>query len=106
MNYLKKYWKLLLIMIFSVSKFSNIYAWFSKESIAPNNKTITSSWSFGWDVFENVFEFIRDSFFALIFIVALWEFKKASMSFIYTAVWLFVVAFSWAIIKIASSINF
>ena len=117
--FLKKWF----VFIFLLSRFNFVKGGFTKEEMTPDNETIIDSSKYGWDVFDNVFEFIRDSFFALIFVVALWvfiytwaklviarwsqdELKKAMMAFIYTAVWLVVVVFSWAIVKIASSINF
>lgn len=71
---------------------------------------------------DAILAFIRDSVFAVFAILAIgvflfigwrlimarWnpeEFKKALQSFIYAAVWIFIVAASWAIVRLVAGID-
>lgn len=76
----------------------------------------------GESLLDGVFAFARDSIFGLLFLIAIGmflyigfrlliargnpeEFKKALQSFIYAAVWLFVVAFAWALVRLVAGIS-
>ena len=94
-----------------------------RNAIIPNNanQVLTSSETGEW-LLDALLDFARDGIFALMAVVAIgmflfigWkllmargnaeEFKKALMSFIYTAIGIFVVAAAWAIVKLIAGIN-
>lgn len=95
----------------------------NKDDIVPYNSTsVLTSGSTGTSLLDVVLDFLRDSVFALMAVVAIgmflfiggrliaaqWnpeEFSKAMKSFVYAAVWIFMVAFAWAVVKIVAGID-
>lgn len=97
-----------------------------KDAIIPPTgngvlSTNTDAQSGEWFL-DAILAFVRDSVFALIALIAIgvflfigWrlimargnpeEFKKALMSFIYAAIGIFVVAASWAIVRLVAGID-
>lgn len=98
-----------------------------KDSIIPKVDSIsgavdtTASW--GLDLIDKVFMFIKDSIFGLLALIAIglfiyiwWRFikadwnpeemKKAFLHFVHIVIGLFIVAASFAIVKIVAGLNF
>jgi len=98
-----------------------------KNSIIPSQSanTILSSetWTQSWEWFlDAILDFMRDGIFALMAVIAIWmflfiwarlimargnpeEFKKAMMSFVYAAIWIFTVAIAWALVRFIAWLN-
>lgn len=101
-----------------------------KESIIPWWETITTIWSDtnwsdedGWMwVISKILNFIKESIFWLLSIIAIWmfiyigfnlvkaqwnpeEMSKAWKTLIHVIVWLFIVAVSWALVAMFSGIK-
>jgi len=100
--------------------------WFDPKDILPTTGewTITdvkfesSTW-----LLDQILTFVKDSIFGILALVAIgmflyvwfslikaqWnpeELKKAFMTLIHVIIWLFIIAISWAVIKMVSSITF
>lgn len=94
-----------------------------KWAIIPgnSNQVLTSSETGEW-LIDVLLNFIRDGIFALMAVLAIGmflfigaklimargnpeEFKKALMSFVYAAIWIFVVTAAWAIVRLIAGIN-
>jgi len=94
-----------------------------KEGIIPisSNAALSSTQS-GLSLIDYLLWFARDSIFAVMallaigmflfiggrLVVARWnpeEFKKALQSFIYAAVWIFLVAFAYAIVRLVAGLD-
>ena len=106
--------------IISIFAFEDI-----ENSIIPENDTsiIINQDETGKELLFSIFEYIKDSIFWLLALISItvfifiwaklvmakWnpeDFKKALMHFIYAIVWLVVIALSWAVVKLVSSLNF
>ena len=106
-------------------------ATFSWKDVLPTTvKWVTGSWSIGDVTFSEttntldlLLDFIKDSIFGILALVAIWmflyvwfslvkaqwnpdELKKAFMTLIHVIIGLFIVAVSWAVITMVSSITF
>jgi len=123
---MKKYIKIIL----SVIAFSLIF-WMSysfadlQNDIIPTWKTITTIWqSWGewlW-VVSKVLNYVKESIFSLLWIIAIWmfiytgfnlvkaqwnpeEMSKTWQTLIHVIVWLFIVAVSWALVAMVAGIQ-
>lgn len=108
-----------------ISLWVNIFAADLKDKILGDswsgvlNSTSTAT---GEALLDSIFSFLRDSIFGLLALIAIgvflyiWaklitargnpeEFKKALQSFIYAVVWLFMVAFAFAIVRLVAWVN-
>ncbi|MDQ7009789.1 MAG: hypothetical protein Q9M94_05850 [Candidatus Gracilibacteria bacterium] len=98
-----------------------------KDSIIPNGKSITgpvdTNAGGGFDLINTIFIYVKDSIFGLLALITIglfiyigWklvkadgnpeEMKKAFMHLVHIIIGLFIVAASFAIVKIVSGINF
>lgn len=98
--------------------------WALKDDIIPSeNASILSATTWGAGLLDNVLLYVKDSVFALMALIAiavfLWiwgrlivargnpeEFKKALMQFLYAVIGIFIVAFSWAAVRLIAGLNF
>ncbi len=112
--------KIFLIIIWYTFLVSNVFANL-KNDIIPGQEVInTKEWK-QW--LSSILWFVRDSILGLLALIAitvfiiLWaklimargnpeELKKVLMQFIYSIVWLAVVALSWTAVQLVSSLNF
>jgi len=113
--------KIIFILIWLLSNFQTFAS--IEDDIKPTNWNNEAINVYDWkeSVFS-LFTYIKDSIFWLLALIAIavflfiwarlviarWnpeEFKKALMQFIYAIVWLFIVAFAWAAVKIISNLN-
>lgn len=87
------------------------------------NKTVVAT-SNTWETpLNNVFKFIKDFLFDILWIIAVWvflyfwfkliaarwnpeEFKKVLMGFVYAIVWLAIIPLAWWAVKLVSSLSF
>lgn len=97
-----------------------------KWAIIPgsSNDVLTASTAgeTGTNFLDQILGFVRDSIFTLLVLIAIgmflfigwrlivarWnpeEFKKALQSFIYAAVWIFLVAFAYAIVRLVAGLD-
>ena len=104
-------------------------AWFDPSHIIPTTSTGTiGSVEFdgvngSTNLLDKVLDFVKDSIFGILALVAIWmflyvwfslvkaqwnpdELKKAFMTLIHVIIGLFIVAVSWAVITMVSSITF
>lgn len=112
--------KVLLIMIWYISIISNTFADI-KSDILPWGEII-DVWE-DKEALTSLFDLVRDGILSLLALIAitvfifLWaklimaqwnaeELKKVLMQFVYSVIWLAVVAMSWAAVKLVSSLNF
>jgi len=107
-----------------LSSINTSFATFSKDDIIPTqNPTIINSTEDGLWAMDSLLLWVKDSIFALMALIAIavflfvwgklvlarWnaeEFKKALMHFLYTVIGIFIVAFSWAAVKLVAGLNF
>lgn len=110
----------LLCYFFSVTA---SFAAFSQGDIIPTNSTALNSGETGTNLLDGVLLWVKNSLFALMAVIAIgvflfiWgklvvargnpeEFQKALKTFIYAVVGIFIVAFSWAAVRLVSGLNF
>jgi len=98
-----------------------------KNDIIPEvesiNWTVDTSVSWATSLVNDVLNYINDSIFELLALVAIWAFiyigfnlikadwdpeklKKAFINLIHVIIWIFVVAISWIIVKMVMGISF
>jgi hypothetical protein len=116
--------KIFFIFLFYFFFILQTFAWKEavKDAMIPENTLVIEHKSGRWLLFS-IFEYIRDSIFGLLALITItvfiyiwarllmarWnpeEFKKVLMHFIYAIVWLVIIALSWWIIRMVSSLNF
>ena len=115
--------KILLILLAYFLSFTATFSAFSQDDIIPTNATALNSGETGTWLFDSVLLWVKDSLFALMAVIAvgvflfIWgklviargnpeEFQKALKMFIYAVVWIFIVAFSWAAVRLVAGLNF
>lgn len=95
-----------------------------KQALIPENDSAINAAAGNVDenLIDRILGFMRDGIFELLFILALIiflyiafklivargnpeEFKKALQSFIYAALWLFIIAFAWALVRLVAGIT-
>jgi len=93
------------------------------DIIPDQNATAITATEDGTGLLDAVLLYIKDSIFALMALIAiavfLWiwgrliiarwnpeEFKKALMSLVYAIVWIFIVAFAWAAVRLVAGLTF
>ena len=101
-------------------------AWFDASHIIPTTGSWTISdvkFSKDTNLLDKLLTFVKDSIFGILALVAIWmflyvwfslvkaqwnpeELKKAFMTLIHVIIGLFIVAISWAVITMASSVTF
>ncbi len=101
-------------------------AWFDASHIIPTTDSWTiSDVEFAKDtnLLDKLLDFVKESIFGILALVAIWmflyvwfslvkaqwnpeELKKAFMTLIHVIIGLFIVAISWAVITMASSVTF
>lgn len=113
---------LLLFVVFAFIWFSQCFG-LSESDIIPTTTTALNSSEIGTDLLDSTLVWVRDSIFALMAVIAIGvflfiggklviargnpeEFQKALMMFIYAAIGIFIVAFSWAAVRLVVGINF
>lgn len=114
--------KILYSLISFFSFFFVASAAFDENDIIPTSWTALNSGETGTDLLDAILIWIKDSLFALMAVIAIgvflfiWgklviargnpeEFQKALKMFIYAAVWIFIVAFAWAAVRLVAGIN-
>lgn len=118
---MKKIFYRTIIFILSVLPFSVLG--FEKSDIIPTSATAINATEDGSGLLDAVLLYIKDSIFALMALIAIgmflyiwaklvvarWnpeEFKKALMAFLYAVIGIFIVAFSWAAVRLIAGLNF
>ena len=118
---LKKSYYIILVYIFKINNsFANVIKdWLInwQENNALSNVEESNVWTL-WSLLN----YIQNSITSLVPVIAVWvfiyiwinlviarwnpeEFKKHILHFVYTAIWFFIIAAAWAIVKIVSSLN-
>lgn len=93
-----------------------------EDIIPPGAGNVVTSSQTGENLLDSIFAWLRDAGFALMAVIAIGmflfiggrlimargnpeEFKKAIKSFIYAAIWIFVVSFAWALVRIIAGLQ-
>lgn len=115
--------KIIYFFLFYLVSFTASFAAFSQDDIIPTNATALNSGETGTDLLDGVLIWIKDSVFALMALIAVGvflfigaklviargnpeEFQKALKTFIYAIIGIFIVAFSWAAVRLVAGLNF
>ena len=111
---------LFITLFFVISK--QIYAESLKSYIIPESTVIINNPESGRWLLYSIFEYFRNSIFWVLALIAVWvfiyiwfkiliargnpeEFKKAIMHFVYAIIWLVVIALSWWMVRMISSLT-
>lgn len=119
--------KLLYILLFTVLNFNFTFALrntYIKDNLTNNNWENVITWVESWNLntLDYIINYFQDTVSSLIFLLAVWvfiyiwiklvfarwnpeDFKKNMLHFTYAAIWFFVIAASWALVKLVAWLN-